>query len=87
MIQYIIRRTLWFIPVLLAVTVFTFTLVRVIPGGPFDRIGDKTLPPEIVANLEAKYHLDKPVWQQYLITCGICFILTWAPPSATAPAQ
>jgi ABC-type dipeptide/oligopeptide/nickel transport system permease component len=29
-------------------------------------VGDKTLPPEIVANLEAKYGLDKPVWQQYL---------------------
>jgi ABC-type dipeptide/oligopeptide/nickel transport system permease component len=66
MIQYIIRRILWFIPVLLAVTIFTFIMVRVIPGGPFDRIGDKTLPPEIVANLEAKYHLDKPAWQQYL---------------------
>jgi len=66
MSRYIIRRTLWFIPVLLAVTIFTFVLVRVIPGGPFDRIGDKTLPPEIVANLEAKYNLDKPVWQQYL---------------------
>ena len=66
MTRYIIRRFLSFIPVLLAVTIFTFTLVRIIPGGPFDRIGDKTLPPEIVANLEAKYHLDKPVWQQYL---------------------
>jgi ABC-type dipeptide/oligopeptide/nickel transport system permease component len=57
---------LQFIPVLLLVTLATFTLVRVIPGGPFDRVGDKTLPPEIVANLEAKYGLDKPVWQQYL---------------------
>jgi len=66
MTQYIIRRVLAFIPVLLAVTIFTFVLVRVIPGGPFDRIGDKTLPAEIVANLEAKYHLDRPVWQQYL---------------------
>jgi ABC-type dipeptide/oligopeptide/nickel transport system permease component len=66
MSRYIIRRFLWFIPVLLTVTIFTFVLVRVIPGGPFDRIGDRTLPPEIVANLEAKYHLDKPMWQQYL---------------------
>jgi ABC-type dipeptide/oligopeptide/nickel transport system permease component len=66
MTRYIIRRLLYFIPVLLAVTLFTFVLVRAIPGGPFDRIGDKTLPPEIVANLEAKYHLDIPVWQQYL---------------------
>ena len=66
MIQYIIRRILQFVPVLLAVTIFTFTLVRIIPGGPFDRIGDKTLPPEIRANLEAKYHMDEPIWQQYL---------------------
>jgi oligopeptide transport system permease protein len=66
MIQYLVRRALQFIPVLLTVTIFTFAMVRVIPGGPFDRIGDKTLPPEIVANLEAKYDLDKPVWMQYL---------------------
>jgi ABC-type dipeptide/oligopeptide/nickel transport system permease component len=66
MTRYIIRRMLFFIPVLLAVTLFTFVLVRIIPGGPFDRVGDKTLPPEVVANLEAKYHLDKPIWQQYL---------------------
>ena len=66
MTRYIIRRLLQFIPVLLAVTLATFVLVRIIPGGPFDRVGDKTLPPEIVANLEAKYNLDKTVWQQYL---------------------
>ena len=66
MTRYIIRRLLQFIPVLLAVTLATFVLVRIIPGGPFDRVGDKTLPPEIVANLEAKYNLDRPVWQQYL---------------------
>jgi ABC-type dipeptide/oligopeptide/nickel transport system permease component len=66
MSRYIIRRILWFIPVLVALTIFTFVLVRVIPGGPFDRVGDRTLPPEIVANLEAKYNLNKPVWQQYL---------------------
>ena len=66
MTQYIARRVLSFLPVLFAVTIFTFVLVRVIPGGPFDRIGDRTLPPEIVANLEATYHLDQPVWQQYL---------------------
>ncbi len=66
MTRYIIRRFFSFIPVLLAVTIFTFVLVRIIPGGPFDRVGDRTLPPEIVANLAAMYHLDQPVWQQYL---------------------
>jgi oligopeptide transport system permease protein len=40
--------------------------MRAIPGGPFDSIGDKSLPPTVVANLEAKYHLDWPVWKQFL---------------------
>ena len=39
-----------------------------VPGGPFDR--DKILPPEILANIEAKYHLDKPVLEQYLLYMG-----------------
>jgi oligopeptide transport system permease protein len=66
MYRYIIRRVLQFIPVILGVTLFTFVLMRAIPGGPFDFIGDKALPPQIVANLEAKYHLDWPMWKQYL---------------------
>ncbi len=66
MFRYIIRRILQFIPVLLAVTFFTFVLMRAIPGGPFDFAGDKSLPPQVVANLEAKYHLDWPMWKQFL---------------------
>jgi len=66
MVKYIIRRLLGFIPVVLAITLFTFVLMRAIPGGPFDFAGDKSLPPEVVANLEAKYHLDLPIWKQFL---------------------
>lgn len=65
MTKYIIRRILWFIPVLFAIALATFILVRAIPGGPFDFIGDKSLPPTVVANLEAKYHLDEPVYEQF----------------------
>lgn len=65
MLRYIIRRILQFIPVLIAVTLFTFVLMRAIPGGPFDFVGDKSMPPQIVANLEAKYHLDWPMWKQF----------------------
>ncbi|MDX8400502.1 MAG: ABC transporter permease, partial [Gallionellaceae bacterium] len=65
MLRYIIRRILQFIPVLFAVTLFTFVLMRAIPGGPFDFVGDKSLPPQVVANLEAKYHLDWPMWKQF----------------------
>ena len=66
MTTYIIRRVLGFIPVLFGVTLVTFVLVRQIPGGPFDRVGDKSLPPQVVANIEAKYHLDWPLWKQFL---------------------
>ena len=66
MARYIIRRILQFIPVLLAVALFTFVLMQAIPGGPFDFVGDRSLPPQIVANLEAKYHLDWPMWKQFL---------------------
>ena len=66
MTRYIIRRILGFIPVLFTITLFTFVLMRAIPGGPFDFVGDKSLPPSVVANLEAKYHLDWPMWKQFL---------------------
>jgi len=63
MINYIIRRILWAIPVLLVISLITFSLGHIIPGGPFDR--EKTLPKEIIANLEAYYGLDDPLWKQY----------------------
>jgi oligopeptide transport system permease protein len=66
MTRYIIRRILGFIPVLFTITLFTFVLMRAIPGGPFDFAGDRSLPPQVVANIEAKYHLDWPMWKQFL---------------------
>jgi oligopeptide transport system permease protein len=41
----------------------TFLLVRIVPGGPFD--AEKNLPPEILANIKAKYHFDRPLLEQY----------------------
>jgi oligopeptide transport system permease protein len=66
MTNYIIRRILGFIPVLLGVTLVTFIMIRQIPGGPFDFVGDRQLPPQVVANIEAQYHLDWPLWKQFL---------------------
>lgn len=62
--RYILRRLLWMILVLLVVSAITFGLMHAVPGGPFDR--EKALPPEIMANLNARYHLDEPLWMQYL---------------------
>lgn len=65
MTRYLIRRVLWLIPVLLFVSLITFTLMHITPGGPWDK--DKAVSPQVIANLNAKYNLDKPAWQQYLI--------------------
>ncbi len=50
------------------VIALTFFIMHSVPGGPFDR--DKKLPPEIIANIEAKYHLDQPVWRQFILYVG-----------------
>jgi oligopeptide transport system permease protein len=65
MFSLIIKRALSSIPVLFIVATLTFLMVRIVPGGPFD--AEKSLPPEIVANIKAKYHLDKPVHEQYFL--------------------
>lgn len=65
MFVFILKRLLWGIPVLFAVATLTFILMHIVPGGPFDQ--EKVLPPEIKANVEAKYHLDKPIWMQYAL--------------------
>jgi len=61
--RYIVRRLLWMLLVLFLVSLITFAMEHAVPGGPFDR--EKKLPEEIVANLDAKYHLDEPYWKQY----------------------
>ena len=63
MISLLLKRFLHGVIVLWVVATLTFLLLRVAPGGPFD--SERKLPPEVIANLEAKYHLDEPVWQQY----------------------
>lgn len=63
MLRLFLRRLLESIPTLLILIAVTFFMMRVAPGGPFDR--EKKLAPEIEANLRAAYHLDEPLWQQF----------------------
>ena len=58
MLSYIIRRTLVSIPVILLMAFVVFYLIRQVPAGPFDFVGDRALPPAIRENLEKRYHLD-----------------------------
>ena len=64
MFVYVIRRFLTAIPTLFVIVTLAFFLIRVAPGGPFNQ--ERGLSPEIKANLEAQFGLDKPLWQQYL---------------------
>ena len=68
MVSLLFKRLIHGLVVLWVVATVTFLLLRLAPGGPFD--SERKLPPEVIANLEAKYHLDKPVWQQYLRYLG-----------------
>jgi oligopeptide transport system permease protein len=68
MTRFIIRRIIWLVPVLLFVSLITFTLMHITPGGPWDK--EKPVSAQVVANLNARYNLDKPAWQQYLIYMG-----------------
>ncbi|MBX9880223.1 MAG: ABC transporter permease [Candidatus Obscuribacterales bacterium] len=65
MLALVLKRIVWAIPVLFIVATISFGLMRIVPGGPFDE--EKSLPPEIIANIKAKYHLDKPIPEQYII--------------------
>lgn len=62
MFRYILKRILTGIITIWAIISITFFLVRLMPGGPFD--GDK-INPQVKANIEAKYGLDKPLGEQY----------------------
>lgn len=62
---YVIKRLFGALFVLFVIASTTFLMLRFLPGGPFD--SDKALPAEVLANIEAKYHLDKSLGEQYLI--------------------
>lgn len=63
MVCYFLKRLLWTIPVLWAMTTVVFFLVRLAPGGPFDL--ERPLSPEVRGRLNAHYGLDQPILSQY----------------------
>ncbi|MEJ6397523.1 oligopeptide ABC transporter permease OppB [Yoonia sp. 208BN28-4] len=62
MISFIVRRLAVAIPTLLILVILSFVLMYAAPGGPFN--SERPLPPEVLANIEAKYGLDQPFWKQ-----------------------
>jgi oligopeptide transport system permease protein len=62
---YVVRRLLVTIPTVLAVVTICYLLLHFTPGGPFDT--ERKVSDAVLANLQAKYHLDQPLWKQYLL--------------------
>ncbi|EPJ44417.1 MAG: oligopeptide transport system permease OppB [Osedax symbiont Rs1] len=78
MFSFIIRRTFSSIPTILILILISFALMRLAPGSPFS--SDRGLPPEVLANLEAKYGLNLPWFEQlYTYLKGIIFSFDFGP--------
>ncbi|MEJ7861492.1 MAG: ABC transporter permease [Pyrinomonadaceae bacterium] len=70
MLRYIFLRIAGLFGVLLIVSILTFGLMHTVPGGPFDARAlekQQIVPENIKRQLNEKYGLDKPVWQQYAL--------------------
>lgn len=63
MLKFILKRMMEAIPTMLVLITVSFFLMRFAPGSPFS--SERTLPPQVMANINAKYGLDKPVFEQY----------------------
>jgi oligopeptide transport system permease protein len=68
MLSYALRRLIGAIPTLFIIVTVAFFLIRVAPGGPFHL--ERPLDPQVMENLLRVYHLDKPLWQQFLLYLG-----------------
>ena len=77
MARYALWRLAGLIPTLLIMITVAFFLMRVAPGGPFD--SEKLLPPDIEANLSARYHMDEPLLQQYFRYLSQVAVLDFGP--------
>jgi oligopeptide transport system permease protein len=68
MTRFIVRRLISLIPTIFLIITFSFVIVRAAPGGPF--ASEKRVPPDILANLMKKYHMDETLFKQYLRYLG-----------------
>ncbi len=64
MAKYAVKRILGAIPVLWIIITITFFLMRIAPGGPFSK--ERVMPAEVEKNIAERYHLNDPLWKQYL---------------------
>jgi oligopeptide transport system permease protein len=66
--RLVFRRFLSIIPTVFIIITLGFVIIRAAPGGPFSR--EKAVPPAVLENLLAKYHMDEPLINQYFRFLG-----------------
>ena len=64
MTKYILKRIGMMLITLFMIVLLTFILMHSVPGGPFTT--EKQVAPAVLKALEAKYHLDDPLWKQFV---------------------
>jgi peptide/nickel transport system permease protein len=70
MLTYIVRRLLISVPTIVFVSIVVFGLQLLLPGDPALALAGEERDPEVIAQLRRMYHLDEPIWRQYLIWVG-----------------
>lgn len=68
MLGYVLRRLAGAIPTIFVIVTIAFFMIRLAPGGPFDL--ERPIDPLIMQNINAVFHLDQPLWRQYLLYLG-----------------
>jgi len=68
--EYVLKRVLLIVPILLGVSIISFGLIHLLPGGPVEAALGTRSNPELVARLRQEYGFDRPVWVQYLDWLG-----------------
>ena len=70
MLLYLLRRTLYAVPIALAVSLVCFSLVHIAPGDPINAIVPADAPQEVVDQIRREYGLDKPLPVQFGLWLG-----------------
>ena len=69
--KYVLKRVLLAIVTVFIIVAITFFAMNAIPGGPFQK--EKAPDPAVQRQLEERFHLDKPIWEQFFIYLGNMF--------------
>ncbi|SEA85676.1 oligopeptide transport system permease protein [Pseudobutyrivibrio sp. ACV-2] len=65
MAKYVVKRVLLAFVTVIVISLITFFAMNAIPGGPFNK--EKAVNEAVIRQLEARYNLDKPLWEQYIL--------------------